>query len=557
MRFSYFFQYFYKTSVLHSTKAVLVLLLIFSSTISFALPSYQILVIPTDEPAEAVAINDDGQVAGFVEHGDNTLAFVYHPADGIQFLQTLGGETSKPLAMNESGQVVGTSLRKDNLNHAFLWNIESGMTDLTPLHTGNSAAEDISNSGIVIGTLFDSSSRNAFEWTEDSGLLLATGIQEGHELIYLGVADNGVKLVKLVGPDSSVGISYLLSSIPDENDLFLGRTASGTGKVTVKTINRNAVAAGWRKARSGALSTFIADANTLEITDVLVGQPFIGPPTIAPTDINEKKWLLSEVRPELFIPGDEEPFRIEPLITESNGVTDLHLKQVNNHGDITGYGLLSDGSKVAIILINENRDPQPSLRIAQYQTDFAKPPKSGWTYQWNADAPIGQPENYVDMLWDRWKYDSNGLPGLPDESGLAYGHFSSTGGHPGRGVLQGETSDRYVIAGYVVDEPGDYTISDSQIVHNGCEFGNGGVVHVYVDDNLINSFSYGLKRDTSFDGSLGFVNAESIIYVAVGAKGKDSCDGFDWDYAIELIGASGPINNRAIHKPQLKSELLK
>lgn len=542
MRLTYLFQYFCITPIAGRSNSltsgiILALLLVFSSTISFALPSYRILVIPTDDPAEAVSINDAGQVTGFIESGAGTLAFIYHPADGIQFLPTLGGETSKPLAINESGQIVGSSLRDDDLSHAFLWEAESGMIDLTPLHPGNSSAEDISNSEIVIGTLFDPDIRNAFEWTEASGVQPATDVQEGHELIYLGVADNGEKLVKSSGPDSSVGTSYLITSIPGQDDLFLGRTASGTGKVTVNTINRNGIAAGWRIARSGSLSTFIADGSTQEITDVLVGQPSIGPPTIAPIDINENNWLLSKVNPELFLPGNEEPFPIEPLITESNGVTGLNLMEVNNHGDIAGYGLLPDGSKAAVILINDNGDPQPTRRIAHYQTDFANPPAPGWLYQWNADAPIGQAKGYVDMLWNHWVFDSDGMPGLPDESGLAYGHLSATGGHPGRGATQGETHDRYVIAGFTVDQPGEYKINDSQVVHIGCEFGNGGVVDIYVDDNLINSFSFDQNNETTFDGNIGFVNVGNTIYVAVGANGIDGCDSFSWDYAIDVIGS--------------------
>ncbi len=123
---------------------------------------------------------------------------------------------------------------------------------------------------------------------------------------------------------------------------------------------------------------------------------------------------------------------------------------------------------------------------------------------------------------------------MPDDSGLAYGNFDLGGGHPGRGTLQGEANDRYVIAGYTVDSTGEYQINNSFVTNNSCTYGNGGIVKVYVDDNLIDSIIFDVGGNISFDVNLGMIDAGSTIYVALGANGEDGCNGFSWDYEIEL-----------------------
>jgi probable HAF family extracellular repeat protein len=67
-------------------------------------------------------------------------------------LGTLGGMSSFVLAVNESGQVVGTSDTAAGAghNHAFLW--QNGvMSDLGTLGGAKSTAGDISDAGQIVG----------------------------------------------------------------------------------------------------------------------------------------------------------------------------------------------------------------------------------------------------------------------------------------------------------------------------------------------------------------------------------------------------------------------
>lgn len=107
---------------------------------------------------EANAINNRGQVAGFIRQGIfSSSFFIFHATvtdiagSGID-LGTLGGPTSVAMGINDTGQVVGTSDLAGGGTHAFLYT-GSRMVDLSAL-SGNSGftnARDINVFGQVVG----------------------------------------------------------------------------------------------------------------------------------------------------------------------------------------------------------------------------------------------------------------------------------------------------------------------------------------------------------------------------------------------------------------------
>ena len=178
--------------------------------------------------------------------------------------------------------------------------------------------------------------------------------------------------------------------------------------------------------------------------------------------------------------------------------------------------------------------------VAHYQGDYqTSSPASGWQYLWNAQGPIGQANNYSAMLSNGSYYDSDGVSGLPDASNLAYGSMKSRGGHPGRGTSQGQTDDRYVIAAFTTNRAGNYQIVQSQITDSGCTR-NGGLVKIYSKDSLISEQAFGATT-TSFDTDIGSLIAGDTLYDGVGPNRTDGCDGFLWDFKLELSNASGNV----------------
>ena len=99
-------------------------------------------------------INDSGQVVGYAATEDgSTHAFITGPNGvGMTDLGTLGGYRSQAFGINNSGQVVGVSWTGYSGRHAFITGPNGvGMTDLGTLGGYQSEAHDINNSGQVVG----------------------------------------------------------------------------------------------------------------------------------------------------------------------------------------------------------------------------------------------------------------------------------------------------------------------------------------------------------------------------------------------------------------------
>ena len=126
------------------------------------------------------AINDKGQIAGSsqVAEGDaKQHAFLYDRTNGMKDLGTLGtGKESEAEALNNQGDVVGWSMTAEPadgaVSHAFVWS-KGKMTDLGTLGGKNSSACSINDKGQIVGTSEDEESAlRGFIWQGGQGVAL-------------------------------------------------------------------------------------------------------------------------------------------------------------------------------------------------------------------------------------------------------------------------------------------------------------------------------------------------------------------------------------------------
>ncbi len=101
--------------------------------------------------AEALAINEAGQVVGSSYTSGGSRAFFWTAAGGMVDLGTLGGNWSGAVGINDAGQVIGTSATASGVEHPFLWTAAGGMVDLGIGATSSARANGINNAGDVVG----------------------------------------------------------------------------------------------------------------------------------------------------------------------------------------------------------------------------------------------------------------------------------------------------------------------------------------------------------------------------------------------------------------------
>ncbi|MCC6192346.1 MAG: DUF3466 family protein, partial [Anaerolineales bacterium] len=127
-------------------------------------PRYTVTDLGTLSGAsEALAISDNGQVAGRYLAGSYYQAFLWN--DGVmQGLGALGSGDSQATGVNDAGQVVGYSTVASGNPHAFLWQ-NGSMQDLGTLGGNLSMALGINNSGQVAGVSINNTyQQRAFLW---------------------------------------------------------------------------------------------------------------------------------------------------------------------------------------------------------------------------------------------------------------------------------------------------------------------------------------------------------------------------------------------------------
>jgi probable HAF family extracellular repeat protein len=135
--------------------------------------------------AYAYLINGRGQVTGQAYTNSNVnpitgtptaAPFLWQSGERMINLGSLGGTNGGASALNDSGQVAGTSnLRGDSTYHPFLWS-KGKLTDLGTLGGHNASTGWMNNAGHVVGVadLPGSKAHHAFLWSHETMTDLGT-----------------------------------------------------------------------------------------------------------------------------------------------------------------------------------------------------------------------------------------------------------------------------------------------------------------------------------------------------------------------------------------------
>jgi probable HAF family extracellular repeat protein len=136
------------------------------------------------------AVNDHGQIVGTTTSPARySTAYRWTPGIGMELLGTLGGDTSAAGAINNRGDVVGYSTIANGDTHAFLWTESNGMIDLGTLPGANYfSASDVNDLRVVTGSYTTPAGvTRAFRWSAATGMVDIGGGAVGLQSVGLGI----------------------------------------------------------------------------------------------------------------------------------------------------------------------------------------------------------------------------------------------------------------------------------------------------------------------------------------------------------------------------------
>ena len=241
-------------------------------------------------------------------------------------LGTLGGYRSMAYAINNTGQVIGTSSVSDGTFHPFIW--QSGtMTDLRDLGATFHGVTDINDHGQIVGHVFiNSGIDRAFIWGPSEGMT-DLGVLSGKTKRWAyGINDHG----QVVGASASIGDTrpFLSDSINGIQDLGL---LPGTLQGIAGDINNNGEVVG----SCTGIPFLWDDVKGLQVLETIAGTDSIA---IA---INDRGQIAgNSYTAEGFIHAClwDESHRVHDLGTLPGRETSTALG-INNYGDVVGSSM--------------------------------------------------------------------------------------------------------------------------------------------------------------------------------------------------------------------------
>ena len=399
--------------MMHQRIGALVLGVVFASITTVSNAQYTVHDLGTlgGNNSQARAVNESAQVVGFSERTSGYKhAFVWDATNGIQDLGHIGGDYTSAYDINESGQVVGEGYTVGIAIHAFIWDATNGIQDLG-LATGSwTWAYGLNDTTQIVGLYSGATSyiSNGGTTLTDLGTLgYGTFVQavnnSGHAVGYSDV---------LPSPAAHRSRAFLWT--PAKALQNLGALAGDTSSKAFDINTQGQVVGESSNATTNILRAFIWDS-TNGMTDL--GQ-LTGLPSRRALAVNDPLVVndLVEVVGQAFPNVNEESQNMVPFIWDAtNGmrnVNDLlpvgsgwtlrNATDINNNGDIVGYGIIG-GNTRAYLLAAPTRttytvttavlgqgyitlNPLGGTYLENQQVIVTATPASGWMFSsWQGD----------------------------------------------------------------------------------------------------------------------------------------------------------------------------
>ncbi len=300
--------------------------------------------------------------------GSVNAATIYNVTD----LGTLGGDTSRGMAINDNGTAVGYSTLPGGEIRAFIWTQSGGMQNLGSISGGDSRAFDINNADNVVGV----TGPNAFRWTSGSGMVVIDGSSNG---VAYDLNENS----EIVGERNLVGVDRTIrwdasntasSPFPtantqgvaiNDNNEFVGTNFGGTGYFSNGGPRTNLAAfipTDLNNSREivGSVGSIAALLDFDSSTTTLLGKLALSDSSSRALGINESGTIVGEsVGTGAFIYDSTMGglMDLTSLLHPSHsGWTILAAEDINNMGQIIGIGRFN-GMDHAVVLTPV---PEPS-----------------------------------------------------------------------------------------------------------------------------------------------------------------------------------------------------
>lgn len=279
------------------------------------------------------AINNAGQVVG----QGNGQAFLWTNGT-LTTLGTLGGTQSAANDLNDSGIVVGWSFDANGLKRAFQWTSANGMENLGAAFIAETVAEAVNNRGQIVGWLQDAEGFQSMSWDHVTPEGEALFTNSNHKA--LGVNDNG----------SVVGITVETNGDADEGYYWNGSGASdftsilGHNYFPYAGINSQDLTAGF----DGDQATFLEIGKLQPDT---LGKLLPGDDFSIAYGLNDLGQIvgMSGNKGFLYDPTTNQLLDLNSFARATSGFGSiLRLLDINNDGTFIGVALI-DGEEHGIV----------------------------------------------------------------------------------------------------------------------------------------------------------------------------------------------------------------